>query len=159
MDPETLRILMAADDADEAGAPAAFDWREEMSKVREMIPVLERITGRSFEVDESVQNASFFTDLGTYDDFRLPAGGTLRLAVLAVRFSSFGKLFTTWSVEQAEGKRASTLSQGVVRKAIEAVQKRCYVHVDAETLRNEPYSGVHPRFRGHSWWIRFFDCV
>lgn len=65
MDPDTLRVLLAADDPVECEAPPGFDWEREIGKVRELVPVLEQITGRKFEADDQVQDASFFAELGT----------------------------------------------------------------------------------------------
>ena len=159
MDEDTLRVLLGADDVDRCESPRGFRWETEMAKVRALGPVLERIAGRKFEVDENVQDASFFTDLGTYDTRARPQGGTLRFAVLTVRFSSFGRLFTVWSVDDdAEAVRGPKLPPEIVRAVIDAVGQQGYVYVDAEALHAD-YTGANPHLQGGSWWIRFFDYL
>jgi hypothetical protein len=158
MDPDTLRVLLAADDPVQCEAPPGFDWEVEIEKVRELAPVLEHVTGRKFEVDDQVQDASFFAELGTYEDFPDAHGGKLRLAVLAVSFSSFGKLFTVWSAKGDEGRHISPPPPEVTHRVIDAVRQRGYTYVDAASL-DADYSGSNPAMKGKSWWIRFFDYL
>ena len=131
-----------------------FDWRGELEKVRELVPVLEEITGRRFEIDENVQDASFFTDLTIDEELSGAQGGRLVLTVLGVRFSAFGKLFTTWSAEEA----STPLPPEVTSKVIDAVHQRGYVYVEATAL-DADYTGANPHMRGTSWWSRFFNYL
>jgi len=39
---------------------------------------------------------------------------------------------------------------------IDAVRERGYLYVESAML-NSAYSGADERFRGGTWWIRFFD--
>lgn len=96
--------------------------------------------------------------MGPSEDFPNAHGGKLRLAVLVVCFSSFGRLFTTWSVEEAEGKRIALLPPEVTRKVVDAVRQRGYTYVDTASL-DADYSGSNPRLKGATWRIRFFDYL
>jgi hypothetical protein len=154
MEPDLLKVLLAADDPEQCEAPSGFDWAREMGQVKKLAPLLERIASRPFTVDESVQDASFFTDLSTYDEQAMPKGGVLRKTILAVRFSTFGRLFIVWSVCE-EGKK---LDPSVVTQIVRAVAQRGYTYIDGESL-NEPYSGPNPHLKGVSWRVRFFDYL
>ena len=105
---------------------------------------MESIAGRQFEIDENVQDASFFTDLGTYEDE----------PQLALRFSAFGDLFTTWSVCSHESK----LDPQIVEQVITVARRGGFNYVAADDLDAE-YTGDNPHFAGTSWWIRYFDYV
>jgi len=163
MDPETLRILQAADDSRECEVPSGFDWDRESSRARQLVPVLEEIVGRKFHV-ESPQDASFFADVTTYDDRKTPGGTTVRTTVLAVRLSSFGKLFSLWAIKSMhrDGRWTTgdhpSIAEETKRRVIEAVRHRDNVYVDFDDLQ-EPYTGANPHFVGRTWWVRFFDYI
>jgi hypothetical protein len=63
------RTPLNADHATACEAPPDFDWARVIERVRNIQPEVESITGREFEIDENVQDASFFTDLATCDCF------------------------------------------------------------------------------------------
>ena len=50
------------------------------------------------------------------------------------------------------------LDPGVVTKVIEAVRGRGYIYIDS-TMLNVPYTGVDQRYKGGTWWVRFFDYL
>jgi hypothetical protein len=41
---------------------------------------------------------------------------------------------------------------------INAVRARSYIYIDGDML-NVAYTGIDPRYKGSSWWIRFFDYL
>ena len=86
MDAELLRLLLQADHPSACENPPDFDWKGEIERVRALQPAVESIVGRRFEINESVQDASFLTDLATFIDEPQPAGGILRHTALALRF-------------------------------------------------------------------------
>jgi hypothetical protein len=154
MDLDTLRRLRAVDAANPGCLeyPDGFNWPDELAQVRALAPIVERITGRTFQVDTQVQDASFLTDLATYDVVQRPGRHTELIAVLAVRFSTFGRLFTIW------WSTATPLDPVVVTQVIDAVGERGYVYIDNDAL-GAAYTGIEPRLEGTSWRIRFFDYL
>src|SRR5262249_31079602 len=111
---------------------------------------LGRIAGRPFVLDDRAQDASFFADLSIQRPG--PRAGWID-TVFAVRFSNFGRLFTTWSHCQAE-----QLSEATAAALVAAVEHAGFRYVPASAL-DEQYAGRHPGLRGTSWWIRFFDYL
>jgi len=154
MDRALLETLQAADDPRHCEWPADFDLKQELAKVRELVPVVERLTGRRFKVDENVQDASFFTDLATYEDVgEVATGRMVRIIVLGVRFSAFGRLFTMLA-----DNASSAISPSVMEAVVAAVRERGYTYVD-QTALHETYTGPNPYLQGVTWWIRFFDYL
>jgi hypothetical protein len=126
-----------------------------MDRVKALRPLLHEITGRHFELNENVQDASFLTDLAIYSNERTPQGGLIRKAIVAVRFSAFGRLFTVWSVCREDQR----LDPEITTRIIRCVEERGYTYVDVDSL-DEPYSGPNPHLEeGISWWNRFFDYL
>jgi hypothetical protein len=107
-----------------------------------------RIAGRAFELDDRVQDATFFADLSVQRPGPKPNWID---TVFAVRFSYFGMLCTTWSHCETE-----RLPDEVVEELLAAVSRAGFKYVPAEPLA-APYTGRNPAFAGSSWWIRFFD--
>lgn len=124
-------------------------------EVRELKPVVEAITARTFEVDEHVQDASFFTELASFVDARQsPSGGIVRHVVLAIRFSAFGRMFTIWHSRPEE----FAVDSALVQRVISAVQNAGYTYADAAELQS-PYDGPNRHLAGVSWWERYFDYL
>jgi hypothetical protein len=154
--PDLLRVLLDADDPKAFEYPPAFDWKRETASVRDLIPTLEGITGQTFKIDVSAQDASFFADLLIVDKEAVPEGmlRVLSNTVVGIRFSSFGRLFTVWSACREERQ----LPPNVIDQVIQFVASKGYTCVDADSLE-EPYSGANPGFEGVTWKIRFFDYL
>jgi hypothetical protein len=152
MDIATLRLLEQIDAQSSVHAeyPDDLDWAREIAQVRALAPVVEQIIGRACTVDDGVQDASFLADIAAYE--RSLERDIGLVAALAVRFSNFGRLFTTWSTAP------TPLDPGVVAAVIHAVRERSYLYVDG-TMLNVPYTGVDPRYKGGTWWIRFFEYL
>jgi hypothetical protein len=154
MDLDTLRLLRRtdADNLDRVEHPESYDWSGAMAQVRELIPIVEHLTGRTFAVDEQVQDASYLTDLATYDVVKRPGKHTELVAVLAIRFSNFGRMFTVW------WNTSTPLPAETVSRVIDVVRERGYLYVDSAAL-DASYSGGNPRWKGVSWYTRFFSYV
>lgn len=150
MKEETLTKLHSADNQTEWESPFGFNWDEAISRVRRLKPEIEQLVGRPFEIDENVQDASFFTDLSLHTPSAKP---NFIDTVLAVRFSAFGNLFTVWSACSSE-----QLPPSVVEQVIKTTENHGFIYVNADEL-NEPYTGQHEGFKTMSWWIRFFDYI
>ncbi|MBD2075485.1 hypothetical protein H6F86_16595 [Phormidium sp. FACHB-592] len=149
MKQETLAKLQSADDPAEWESPVDFDWHEAMSRVRRLKPEIEQLTGRPFEIDENVQDASFFTELSLHKP-----GGKLNFieTVLAIRFSAFGNLFAVWN------RSSEQFPPSVVEQVIKTTEHYGFIYVNADEL-DEQYTGQHEGFKTQSWWIRFFDYI
>jgi hypothetical protein len=149
MNPKTLKLLKAADDPVQVEFPKGFDWKRDwprlVERVKAVIPDVEKILGRNLVLDTGPQDATFFADLS------LPYQHDSKYTVIALRFSYFGNLFTTWSVCQSE-----SIPRSKVKKIIAAVERHGFIYVDKNDL-NEPYSGANPKFMRTPWWFRFFD--
>lgn len=150
MEPEVRELLEAADDPVHAECDPTLDWPAIHAQVAALRPELEGIAGRAIVQDKSVQDASFFTELSIHRPGSQPNWSD---TVFAVRFSGFGKLFTTWSHCEAE-----RLPDALVAQIVAAVERAGFRYVPAAAL-DVPYTGKHPGFGGSSWWIRFFDYV
>ncbi|HJT78239.1 MAG TPA: hypothetical protein VJ739_13630 [Gemmataceae bacterium] len=150
MEPAIRELLDATDDSEHAEHPPGFDWSALRGRVTALQPELERVARRPFVLDDKVQDASFFADLF----IRRPGPQTNWIdTVFAVRFSNFGRLFTTWSHCETE-----QLPKAVAAELIAAVERAGFRYVPPSVL-DEPYSGRHPALRGSTWWIRFFDYL
>jgi hypothetical protein len=150
MDQAVREMLEEADDPEHAAGDPRLDWPVIHARVAALRPELERIAGRVFVHDDHVQDASFFADVSV----QRPGPQPHRIdTVFALRFSSFGWLFTTWSSCETE-----RLPPEVVEKLVAAVSWAGFHYVPASALE-EPYTGRHLGFAGSSWWNRFFDDV
>jgi hypothetical protein len=149
MEPVVREVLDAADDPDHAEYPPGFDWAGLRARVAALQPVLERVAGRSFVLDDRAQDASFYADLSIQTTGERP---NWIYTVFAVRFSNFGDLFTTWNYGPAR------LPDAVAAELVAAVEATGFRFVPPEAL-GEPYTGRNPGFRNTTWWIRFFDYV
>jgi hypothetical protein len=150
MGPVVRKLLEQADDAEHAEYPPEFDRSALWVRVAALQPVLERIAGRAFVLDDNAQDVSFFGDLSIQ---RPGAQPNWIDTVFAVRFSNFGNLFTTWSHCQVE-----QLPEATAAALVAATERAGFRFVPSSAL-DEPYSGHHPSFSGAVWWLRFFDYL
>jgi hypothetical protein len=149
MEQAVRELLDAADDPDHAEHPPGFDWATLRVRTAALQPILERIAGRPFVLDDRAQDASFFADLS----IQIPGSQPNWIdTVFAVRFSNFGDLFTTWS------HGPERLPDAIVAELVAAVEVAGFRFVPWEALE-EPYNGRYPGFRSTTWWIRFFDYL
>jgi hypothetical protein len=141
-----LCTLQAADDAEHSEFPPAFDWPMSMNRVRACRPILEEIAGHAFELDDKVQDASYFAALSITE----PIAGkpNHRREVFALYFSCFGSLAGVWN--------QGVFSQATLNRMKEALETHGFVVVDAAQLR-EPYTGIHKGYVGRTWLDRFFN--
>ena len=155
MDPRLRELLLSVDDANAYEAPEGFDGHTEMDRGRALKPELEAILSRPLDLDDQVQDASFFTALSTRDYEEVMLGSTRGHALLVVfRFSCFGNLVTCST--SAIGKDAVGAAR--IDAARELISQRGYNFVDADQL-DEPYDGLNQGLKGETWWIRFFDYL
>jgi hypothetical protein len=141
--------------------PRGFDREAAIKRVATLKPELERIAGCAFELDNSVEDATFFADLSIYRLFEKVVLGFIQpqqfmLSVFTVRFSSFGFLFT--AVSAYEPRDPERLPEDVEAELVRTVSEAGFFYVPEEALHT-PYTGTHRRFVGSTWWARFFDYV
>jgi hypothetical protein len=143
-----LSILLDADDPVACEYPAGFDWSRAIAEVRSLKPEVERIAGRTFQLDDQVQDASFFAELAV----RKPSERVIE-TVFSASFSCFGRLFTDWANCASERLPPQTATA-----IIERIRWAGFVHV-SEVALALPYSGRNPVFDGQTWGNRFFDYL
>jgi hypothetical protein len=150
MDAKMLLLLLSADDPERCEQPSGFDRQASMSRVELIVPEVEQIIGRPLELDTAVEDASFFTEIS----LRQPAAKAGFIdALIAVRFSAFGELFTVWT-----SCPDHPLPKTVVQRSIAAVEEHGFRYVDEDSLA-EPYGGANPAFAGQMWGYRFFEYL
>jgi len=147
MTDKTLQLLLASDHPSACEAPPGFDYVDAMRRVKALVPALERIVGHELAVDESVQDASYFTDVVCYRDTVAEHLGAVRVPLIRIVFSSFGDLFTVVFAEE--------LDQATVADTISAAANAGFAFVPADKL-DEPYTGDNPHLKGTTWFTRFF---
>ena len=150
MTDKTLQLLLASDHPSATEAPPGFDYVGAMRRVKALVPTLERIVGRELAVDESAQDASFFTDVACYQDGFVKGIGAVKVPVISIVFSSFGGLFTVFF--------ADALDRATVDQAISLVVDAGFTFVPSDEL-DQPYTGSNPYLSGMSdmtWLTRFF---
>src|SRR5260221_6094677 len=137
MEQAIRELLNAADDPTHAERHAELDWSAIHAGVAALRPELERIAGRPLVLDDKAQDASFFADLSIQRQGPQPNWID---TVFALRFSSFGLLFTTWS--HCESER---LPDGVAAELVAATERAGFRYVPAAAL-HAPYTRRHPGF-------------
>jgi len=131
--------------------PDDFDWSRALKEVVRHQPQIERLTGLPLTLDDQVQDASFFCELHHSARNPLPGGGVEKVPLLAIRFSTFDRMFTIYgrNVEESE------CPPGV----IDYLTKQGYKYVALADLRT-PYDGKATRGTGGwTWFTRFFDFL
>ncbi len=150
MDP-VLRALLL--DSDVEGAwehPPEANWQRAIAEVEQLKPQLEEALGFALLLDQGVQDASFFADLGLLAAQPAPNGVIVLAYEICFRFSWFGRLYTV------HGNDWNTL---LTDEAQLALTRAGFVYVSEDTLQ-EPYDGVNIPFEtGLTWWTRYFDYL
>jgi hypothetical protein len=156
MHERTRSILAAADHPTACEYPPGFACDLEMVRARKLAHSLEGLLGEQIEVDDRVEDASFFVQLTLVDLGARPERGALANARLAIRLSAFGNLCTTHSVCSPSAELPPELLAKVKGRLADAG----YIYVDDSELE-EPYDGanLHLRKEDVTWAIRFFDYL
>lgn len=143
-------FLMKADVRGAWEYPPQADWAAAIARVRGLKPDLERIVSTQLHLDDQVQDASFFADLGSLSTGPTENGTILLSYRICVRFSWFADMFTVF------GDKLSDFDLQAVKDFLE---KHGYVYVPANELE-QPYDGVNVPYEAElTWWTRYFDYL
>src|SRR5262245_55337523 len=135
-------LLMAADTPIDWDYPPDFDWQAQWVRIENLLPTLEQIAGQPFEIDRTVQDASYQTSL--YIERRKTP--TSDRSAFVLRFSNFGAFFTAYNV--APG---AWLPDEVTEALIQAVSEASFQYIPRAAL-DTPYTGDHTGFADSTWW-------
>lgn len=156
MNKEIHDFLISVDEIGNWEFPNGGRWDLPFSEIRALKNDLEKISGKTLDLDKNVQDASFLTDLGLLDDRyydREKGAGSLSY-IFSIRFSNFGRMFTVHGSEWPMSKEQYCLTE-----VIEYLQSKKYKYIPASDL-DEPYDGINkPYVSGLSWWVRYFDYL
>lgn len=158
MEDSLKKFLLSVDDVEECEAPKTFDVIKEMKKVKKIKSQIEKIIGCNLELDEWVQDASFFTELHIIEESQKERKGKMESYVglynLSVRFSSFGNMVTMFS-----NNGVDIYNTYPINEIVALLEDNKYVFIRAESL-DEPYDGMNKYITDKdTWWIRYFDYI
>lgn len=150
MNAELHQLLLKNDVQGQWEYPPGANWSREISRVRELVPELESTLHSTLRLDEGIQDASFFADVGVLEKQPRSDGIVHHRYRICIRFSWFGDMFTIWG---------ENVSEYNTSEAIRVLRERGYKFVPASEL-DEPYDGVNkPYESGLTWWVRYFDWL
>ena len=150
MDSNLLATLLAADHPQATEFPPEFDWKSSITRVRKLKPECDRIAGRLFDLDDNVQDASFFADIALHAPSQKR---NVIDTVFGLRFSCFGNLFTRLG-PTGEGSLPDTIAAQIIDEATAAG----FIYIPIASL-DEPYTGSNAIFLRENWWYRFFEYL
>lgn len=150
MSPELHQLLLRNDIKGAWDYPPGANWSREIARVRVLIPELESALKTPLRLDDGVQDASFFADLGVLLE-HTNSNGIIHLSYrVCIRFSWFGGLFSIYGED---------IDEYNTTEAIHVLRGHGYTYVSAAEL-DEPYDGVNkPYESGLTWWVRYFDYL
>ena len=150
MTPELHQILIQNDVQGEWEYPPGANWSEEIARVKKLTPELEEILESSLRLDDGVQDASFFADLGILAKQKNPNGTVYLCYLICIRFSWFGGMFSIY------GKNAEKYDTS---KIIQVLNRHGYTYVQACEL-DTAYDGINIPYESNlTWWVRYFDYL
>jgi hypothetical protein len=150
VDQKFLSILLTADHPTATEFPPGFDWAGGINRVKALKPGCDRVAGRTFDLDDQVQDASFFADIALHAPSQQR---NVIDTVFGLRFSCYGDLFTQLGPTGAE-----QLPEEIAKQVINLGVAAGFIFVPAEILE-EPYTGENKIFLGQNWWYRFFEYL
>ena len=150
MNAELHQLLIKNDIRGEWEYPPDANWSRELSRVRDVIPALESVLRSSLQLDDAIQDAPFFADIGVLEEQPTASGAIHQHYRICFRFSWFGGMFTIWGDNTADYN---------TNEAVRVLSDRGYTFIPASEL-DEPYDGVNEPYRkGLTWWVRYFDWL
>lgn len=148
---ETLHALLLSSDVEGSwGHPPNANWERSVADVEHLKPQLEAALGIELRLDQEVQDASFFADLGLLVHQPGPDGLVYLSYEIAFLFSWFSRLYTI---------SGNTWESRITKEARALLEQAGFTYVPEEALA-EPYDGVNtPYESGLTWWVRYFDYL
>lgn len=159
MENRLKELLISFDDAIEWEAPDGFVYLDEISKVESIKPIIEELLNEKLEIDNRVQDASFFVDLFILEESqciqRSNSSSYCGIYDIGIRFSSFRNMVTIFT-----NTEKPIASKYPINNLIALLISKGYVYISAELL-HESYDGINLRMRkgNITWWMRYFDYV
>jgi hypothetical protein len=157
------KILLAADDDIHCEWPPEFDRDRELDRVRAIQPMIEKTLGCNLDLDDSIQDASYFASLALWkyvppDPNLYTAPGIERAgtnyAVIDISFSCFGNLVTIGSSVDPKDK----FPDETIIYVANVLNENGFVFISEEDLF-EKYSGNNPYFSESTWGERYFSYL
>jgi hypothetical protein len=148
------QLLLSNDSPTDWEYPQGFDWDAAWRDVRQFLPAAEALIGQPLQVDDQVQDASYFAELFVFEEGAVRPPVTAMVFKIAIRFSSFGRMATIHT-----NSALSDLGRYPVERLAALLEEYGFVYIPAEALA-EPYDGVMPDVPADfTWWFRFFDYM
>ena len=154
---DIIKLLKAADDSENCECPKGFNLRVAMESVIALKYNLDKIVGRSFEIEDRIFDSSYFAELEIMDPspIKIPDLGEVTLRVIRLSFSCFGNSFTI-----LEESFIEKLNRSVIKEIISAAEVHGFVYIDEDILLDEPYTGCNKELEDlGSWWERYFEYI
>ena len=150
MSPELHQLLLRTDVRGAWEHPPGANWPYEISRVRKLMPELESVLQAQLSLDEGVQDASFFADLGVLVQQTDPNGIIHLCYSICFRFSWFGNLVSLYGEDSGEYNATG---------AVRVLEEHGFTYVPAAEL-GELYDGINPPYEPTlTWWVRYFDYL
>jgi hypothetical protein len=153
MDKEIKDILLKFDEKDRYETPLNFNYKGLKSRVMDLSKKLEDSFKLKFNIDDQVQDASFFCDLIIPNGLITNPKPNLGYSI---RISNFGELATvTFEDSYPENVRM------IIK---EVLARQNFIFIPSDNLE-EDYDGSFEKFNGilggskPTWWVRYFDYL
>ncbi|MGJ8592139.1 MAG: hypothetical protein ACSHXF_06305 [Aquaticitalea sp.] len=153
MNNETKKILLEFDEQDRFETPSKFDYETLVNRVAKMTNDLEQHFALTFIIDNQVQDASFYCDIGIPHKLVLKPRTNLGYSV---RISNYGGLATINFEEEYSTETVSTMK--------EILERHDFIYISYDEL-DQDYDGQFEKFKKilggevPTWQIRYFDYL
>lgn len=150
MNSELHKLLKSCDVLGAWEFPPGANWDQSIDEIRSLKMEVDRVLGVPTRLDDQVQDASFFADLGVLKQLPSPDKTLVLSYDFCLRFSWFSRLFTVFGDRWTEYDMS---------RIFEVLNKNGFVYVPSSEL-DELYDGINEPFEtGLTWWIRYFDYL
>ena len=158
-----LETLLSVDDEFECEWPASFNREKAFKAVSAIQPKLESVLNYKLELDDTIQDASYFASLvlwkhvpadpNLYTAPNIKRGG-VNYAIIDISFSSFGKLVTIGSsVDKNE-----QFPNEIIDEVVKLLKQNGFIYISEKDLQEE-YCGKNFNFTGSTWGKRYFSYL
>ena len=150
MNAKTKSILQKFDEPNCWETPSQFDYNQLKRKVEELVNSLNSFFKQDFEIDDQIQDASYYFDIMIPSELLYSPKPDL---CISIRISNFGNLATltfqneySWEVRQ---------------DLIRLIEAHHFTFMDEDDLMT-PYDGILLAPNGnpnYNWFRRYFDYI